>query len=151
MIFRQWQQVLDGTKTQTRRLVKKGDYKVWNLLVHPPKAIAVRTRERIRWEVGRTYAVQPGRGQKAVGHFRITRFRRERLQAISDEDIEAEGIFFKSTIAMMDCGWSNSLDGLLYPRREWAFKALWNSINKKPGTRWIDNPEVWVRTFEVVK
>jgi len=50
-----------------------------------------------------------------------------------------------------ECGWSNGLDGLLYVRREWAFKALWDSINKKPGTRWADNVEVWVLTFEVAE
>jgi len=104
---------------------------------------------QIKWMVGKTYAVQPGRGKKAVGHFCITGIRRERLQNISDKDIEAEGICLKQNFSG-DLGWFNGLDHLLYPRREWAFKALWNNINKKPGSRWADNPEVWVLEFEVV-
>jgi hypothetical protein len=28
-------------------------------------------------------------------------------------------------------------------RPDGAIEALWDSINKTPGTRWADNPEVW--------
>jgi len=153
MIFKQWQQVLDGTKTQTRRLTQRGQRLTPDRLhtesswPFPPTVLE---NARIKWMVRKTYAVQPGRGEKAVGRFRITQIRRERLQSISDKDAEAEGIHLKR-IRSGDRGWSNGLDGRLYPRREQAFKYLWNSIDKKPGTRWADNPEVWVLTFEVVR
>jgi hypothetical protein len=45
-------QVLDGRKTQTRRLVTAG--------------------RPSRWRVGRTYAVQPGRTKKAVARIEVT-------------------------------------------------------------------------------
>jgi len=31
-----------------------------------------------------------------------------------------------------------------------AYAALWDSINTKAGTRWQDNPAVWVVRFAVV-
>ena len=162
MIFRQWKQVLDGTKTQTRRLVKPDERcrdgitvsKHWisRFTFMPPAGedLLRWTFMNPKWQVYHTYTVQPGRGKKAVGRICITGIRRERLQLISDEDAEAEGICLKHNRSG-DCGWSNGLDDLLYPRREWAFKALWNSINKKPGTRWADNPEVWVLEFEAAQ
>jgi len=56
------------------------------------------------------------------------------VQQISYEDIKAEGI-------VKPLNWV-SLDMRL------VFEALWDSINTKKGTRWEDNPEVWVLTFE---
>lgn len=34
---------------------------------------------------------------------------------------------------------------------EGAYRALWQSINKKKGVRWQDNPDVWVIEFELVR
>ena len=59
--------VLSGRKTQTRR-------------VRPPRV-----------SVGRSYAVQPGRGKKSVGRITVTGIRQERLGAISENDARAEG------------------------------------------------------------
>lgn len=66
MQFRQWEQVLRNEKTQTRRLVEEGDYTWMNPLVFPPKITEVCSSDRTRWTVGKTYAVQPGRGQPAI-------------------------------------------------------------------------------------
>ena len=72
MIFQEtWRQVLAGRKTQTRRVVKAG--------------------QPCRWVVGKTYAVQPARTQRAVGRIRITDVRRERLGDITPSDARAEG------------------------------------------------------------
>jgi len=69
MIFSQtWEKVLSGEKTQTRRL-RRGPYKV-----------------------GHVYAVQPGRGKRAVGHIKIKRIWREGIYRIAPEDIAAEGL-----------------------------------------------------------
>ncbi len=71
MIFQHtWEQVLAGTKTQTRRLAKGA---------LPP------------WRVGRSYAVQPGRGKHAVGRILVTAVRREALGRLSARDVRAEG------------------------------------------------------------
>jgi len=88
----------------------------------------------VKWEVGRTYAVQPGRGKKAVGRIRITKIRREKLQAIRVPDILAEGVLY-----------SEKARSHYVP-----FVFLWDSIYKKPY-RWEDNPEVWVREFELAE
>lgn len=71
MIFQHtWEQVLAGTKTQTRRIAKGAS---------PP------------WRVGRSYAVQPGRGKHAVGRILVTDVRREPLGRLSARDARAEG------------------------------------------------------------
>lgn len=82
MIFKEtWQQVLNGTKTQTRRPVKPGDYcivhnefgeeRTWypHLYGCPKRWTIAEVRDakgRLKWQVGKTYAVQPGRGKPAI-------------------------------------------------------------------------------------
>ena len=121
MIFRQWQQVLDGTKTQTRRLQAQ-----------PP-------------HIGRTYAVQPGCGKPAVGRIRIISIRQERLQEISEDDVLAEGVELQTWAWPFSWPRTDS-----WPRTA-GYAQLWNSIYTKPGTRWQDNPPVWVLEFELVE
>jgi uncharacterized protein YhfF len=135
MIFRQWQQVLDGTKTQTRRQVKPGEEYNYRPLFS----------RHGKWIVGRTYAVQPGSGRPAVGRIRITNIRQERLQDISEDDVLAEGVGLQA--------WARAFS---WPRidhwpRTAGYAQLWNSIYTKPGTRWQDNPLVWVLEFELVE
>ncbi len=131
--------VLNGEKTQTRRLFREGDY-TWLA----PGSAGVRIDEvcdrnhRLKWQVGQSYAVQSGRGKKAIGRFELLAIRGEALQDITAQDAIAEG-------------WPR--DQALFPRMnteskalEW-FRDLWDSINKKPGTRWVDNPPVWTLEF----
>ncbi len=125
MIFKEelCQMVLDGTKTQTRRLVKDGDYQTYW-----PMLCVFNRSDRLRFRENQTYAVQPGRGKKAVGRIGIAKIRREYLNAITHNDAQAEGV-------------GRSLA---------KFADLWNSIHPK-GKRWGNNPEVWVLDFELVK
>ena len=96
--------ILDGSKTQTRRIIKPGEYSnEWHLDgdddLRINEILAPRTKPdkygmtigRQVYGVGKTYAVQPGRGKKAVGRFRITGLRREDVREISVEDAKAEG------------------------------------------------------------
>ena len=130
------EQILAGNKTVTRRLVRVGDCGdvaggvVW----------AVRRDGRPVWKVGGEYAVQPGRGMAAVGRIRMAEIRRERLWDIVPGDCIAEGL-------ESDEGLSPFLRDVDLMER---FEALWNGINKAPGTRHRDNPEVWVLRFEKV-
>ena len=62
---------------------------------------------------------------------RITGARVERLQAISEADMMAEGITHDPQIAT----WLK-------------FASLWNSINEGRGYGWDANPWVWVVSFE---
>lgn len=128
-----WQQVLDGTKTATRRLVKPGDA----LRLEPNKPAAVTGEDRLRWEVGRTYSVQPGQYKKGVGQIRVTGLRREPLQAMTEADAILEGELPPDPAA----GRSDSaLD---------RFRARWDSTHE-PGAQFASNPDVWVITFELV-
>jgi len=149
MIFKDelCQRVLDGTKTQTRRLVKEGDF-----LVHWPMT-CVFGEKGLRFRVNQTYAVQPGRGKHAVGRIGIIKIRREKLQEISHEDIGAEGltqvfpVLMNTSYLMTGAKDKNELKRILF-RAEFA--GLWDSIHPK-GKRWIDNPEVWVLEFELAE
>lgn len=135
MIFQHtWQTVLDGKKTQTRRIVKPGEELVGFAPGMPRISYSVIKGNHVKWKIGRTYAVQPGRGKKAVGRIRITDIRQERLRNISHDDIEAEGI-------------PHDLYDYAHEHRA-AFWQLWDSIYAEPGTRWGDNPVVWVLEFE---
>ncbi len=157
MIFQQWQAVLDGRKTQTRR-IKKGDEWAANWRGRNVEfrggeiAVICVGFGRAKWQVGRTYALQPGRGQPAIGRIRIVRIRRERVQDISEEDALAEGC--EGLWCPVE-GWHNLADnpGLTSferdPRDHYAW--LWNTIYDRPGVRWADNPAVWVLEFELVE
>ena len=69
----------------------------------------------------------------------IKSLRVERVQDISEGDIEAEGV---------DPQWDLVRWGA-QARPRFRFKHLWDSINgKRPGCTWADNPWVWVIGFE---
>jgi len=79
---------------------------------------------------------------------KITDVRIERLQDISKEDAEAEGL--KKWPHKGDFAWGYdgcSEDGHGSPTG--AFHSLWNSIY--PDDDWYSNPWVWVYSFEVIK
>ena len=128
MIFKNelCQKVLDGTKTQTRRLVKDDDFVVDWPMVCVFRKYKSGNGSRLAFRENQTYAVQPGRGKHAVGRIGIVRIRKQALNAITHDDARAEGV--GRSIA--------------------AFAELWDSIHPK-GKRWKDNPEVWVLDFEM--
>lgn len=76
----------------------------------------------------------------------VTGIRVERLQDISQEDAQAEGM----TTAPHRCpGWKNRLrdfkDCFICP-----FRLLWNQINGANGHQWDKNEWVWVVSFKVL-
>jgi hypothetical protein len=81
---------------------------------------------RLAYEVGRTYAVQPGRGKPAVARFRLKRIRLERLQEIGLADAQAEGC-----------------------RDVAHFRGLWTEIHGDGENSWEANPPVFVLEMEV--
>jgi hypothetical protein len=70
----------------------------------------------------------------------ITAVRVERLQDISEEDAECEGIQFMRDIP--------DADETLAARQ--LFEILWDSINAKRGYGWNANPWVWVIEFRLI-
>jgi len=131
-------------KTQTRRVVKDGEYAIYS-----PQGdiVAIRTRlrngkTRLKWRVGRTYAICPGRGKSQVGRFLLTGIRREGLQDISDYDALAEGVEWGEPLKLVN--------GTVFRARPRVqFGLLWETINGPQS--WHDNPAVWVLEFEYVE
>jgi len=144
MIFRDWQGVLDGHKTQTRRPKLEGEF----LVVRDGVKVVLGQSGRGKWRVGGSYAIQPGRGRPSVGRFELVDIREERIQDISEGDVVAEGmrraypggpIWLPASEAV---GWFLSAVD--------AFRALWDSIWKyRPERHWESNPEVWVLVMRV--
>lgn len=87
----------------------------------------------------------------------ITQVRVQRLQEISEEDAIAEGIESKySQILRCTAYRDYSFKPTKFVKEDWlkcpiqSFRTLWNSINQDTGTRWIDNPWVWVYEFKSI-
>lgn len=74
----------------------------------------------------------------------ITDVRVQRIQDISEEDCEAEGVSLVPTDCQGECGQTPC--GITRSR----FIGLWDSINAKRGYGWDKNPWVWVLTFRRV-
>lgn len=88
------QAIVDGRKTVTRRPVK-GD-------------------EPCRYKVGRTYAVQTGRGKKAVARILVLSVTREPAGAITTNEAIREG--FRDPVGFAD-KWESLYQG--QPWRHW--------------------------------
>lgn len=80
---------------------------------------------------------------------RITNVRVERLQDISDEDCEREGLQWITRSPGIYKRWTFKGVTRDWPSRREAFAALFNKISGK-GT-WASNPWVFVYEFELVK
>ena len=121
--------ILDGRKTQTRRVVKAlrpGE--------HPEGAPGIKPRYPVgtRVWVRETFWMPRRDARIWLG---ITDVRVERLQDISTADILSEGVPADHYDAEMN---------IVCP-----FQELWESINGKGS--WEANPWVWVYTFKRVK
>ena len=132
MIFRQVAEIIDGIKTQTRRIAK--DNELFRIDGYRGNGVFVNGKVTLRakWIMGRRYAVTPKMYQPTFVmqsgrklYIVVTRITKEPLQNITEADAHAEGV---ASIA--------------------DYKLLWDSINTKHGTRWSDNPDVWVIEFK---
>jgi hypothetical protein len=84
---------------------------------------------RIKWQVGRTYAIQPGMYESSIGRFQILRIWREPLRAITRSSAVKEGF----------C----SLED---------FQSTWIDLYGKGKLfSWDRNPDVWGISFKVVE
>jgi hypothetical protein len=78
----------------------------------------------------------------------ITAIRKEYLQSLTEADAIAEGLWKEGG---RECYQTSVLPGDCYSMAKTGYKNLWHSINTKKGTRWIDDPVVWVIDFTRVK
>ena len=89
MIFQYtYEQVLRGEKNQTRRRICEGDAAVVDDYDY---ITAVTHNGRMKYAVGSSYAVQPGRNEAAVGRIQLTQIDREPVATITEADAIAEG------------------------------------------------------------
>jgi hypothetical protein len=111
-------------KSQTRRVKKPHE-----ALIHHNGMWRVESKSekshRIAYNVGQTYAVQPGRAKKAVAYIKLTGIREEAVGDISESDAIAEG----------------------FDSRE-AFFATWRGIH---GAKADMQQRVWVLEFELLE
>lgn len=82
---------------------------------------------------------------------KVTNVRVERLQDISEDDLEKEGIIsYSEQWQNMECECTKNNRCQRYCDRRLDFINLWNST-AKDGYKWEDNPYVFVYEFERVK
>lgn len=92
MIFQHtWQKVLDGSKTQTRRVWKDSYELIETRYMDYVPDIKLLCNGRTLYQTDNTYAVQPGRGKSAVGRIQINYLWRHDVRDIGYADILAEG------------------------------------------------------------
>jgi|GEM_PF-4257318 len=194
MIFTQWELVLSGKKTMTRRLVQPRDYVGWHLFSDGLYLYTI-----FRWKttceghgilqgyyyplyaIGRTYAVQPGRGKpaiwigadgteydaplaeylrkaesgtRAIWGPRVKQWLREhgyREARVRMMAIRKEQL---QDISPDDCWYEGvrlGSAGLGGPTYRMHFEDLWNTIATKRGTKWCDDPEVWAMMLQLAE
>lgn len=80
---------------------------------------------------------------------RVTGVRVERLQAITPDDVLAEGVPMVPRCGCEPCAQQSGWCPADASEQVLAFAALWDSINgKRDGCSWSANPWVWVVSFE---
>lgn len=117
-----------GRKDMTRRLVKPGEYALVRGDTGLIDAVIIAPepggKYRIKWQVGKTQPMQPGRGKKSVGRMLITSIERDRFVNISPVDAVREGFY--------------------------TVEGFYGKIKDLYGETFNLNAECWVITFKLV-
>src|SRR5215207_1551292 len=89
MIFQHtWPLILSGIKTQTRRLTNAKDQEIRGRY---NRIEAVLSNGRVKWRVGKLYAVQIGRGKSQIARIEITSINSEIVSRITNAGAIKEG------------------------------------------------------------
>lgn len=122
MIFQYtWPSIVTEMKTATRRVVKVEEKAVRG---KNNRIIAVTHNNRLKWQVGATYAVQPARGHSQVARIKLTRITSRQLGSITNAEARAEG----------------------FANRQEFFQT-WEAIHGS----WIAQTRVWVIEFALTE
>lgn len=154
--------VVKETKTQTRRLYKEGDYG-WMCGQDDNgkffySQVSNQQGDKIvnRWTVGKTYAVQPGRGQKSIARIHILSIQRQDVRQISFEDSRAEGFIDRSHFMLTWCNMHDKKLNVLWcdcfqweQDGEWreGLEKFYEFLNTRPDHLY----KAWILNFELVK
>lgn len=142
-----FEKVLDGSKVATSRIVKPGD--MANALT-TGEIFAVTAGSRLVYALGKDYAVQPGRGKKAVGRVRITGIDRYDVRTITGAQARAEGFRDKYQFLLLWCEMHDPAfhkNWLLLCGEDVAEYACPTIIRERPAALY----DAWLLTFELVK
>lgn len=158
-----------GEKTETRRVVKPNE----RLIGFMPgtrfgKCVAqtlnINEREvphRIKWQVGKTYAICPGRGQKGVGHIKVVYLgENQDVRLIGEGAAKAEG--FESVNAFLStwmhindhsaqaCWDERKQRWIWYKARRWHHSDEGDDFAAYLASRPAERYHAWVIEFERV-
>ncbi|MBL8161188.1 MAG: hypothetical protein JNJ61_04325 [Anaerolineae bacterium] len=149
--------ILSGDKTQTRRVCKPGEQIVDDATSPDVPVAILDARGRVKWRVGQTYALQPGRGKAGIG----TRIRVKRLsldydvRQISGADARAEGFYTERAFLYV---WTSMHDPAVPDYTRISLNALsqWElsySVDNMTylASRPAERYRAWVIQFEVVR
>lgn len=169
MIFKQIDAILNGTKTQTRRVRKDNEGATWRQVDGGfTRVYSVGKRSINKWQVDHKYAIVPKRGTVGIWISPDGKWRQPVTYTYDMEWDDSKRHDARDWLQEM--GWRPAKIRLTAIRCEHlrditeedaqaegvtsvvAYRDLWESINgKTKGARWHDNPEVWVLEFELVK
>jgi len=130
--------ILAGEKDQTRRPVKPGDTAYFD---DDTNSYVVFRNGRLKWKVGKIYAVCPGRGKHQVARIRILDVSREDVRRISAEDAMAEGFETRSDFFIVWCSFYD-------PQGIWTWedRAAYIPLESRPSHLY----DAWALVFELV-
>lgn len=136
-----WEQVINGSKTATRRLWVDSDY-TWMCggLDEPPFTMyyseICRENHTPRYRVGQRVAVMPARGVvgvRKVADFEIATLWRQDVREISEEDAEREG--FRGDIDAFLETWCEMHDPSILPMYTAMYRRGW--LDDRPADRYM--------------
>jgi len=78
----------------------------------------------------------------------VVAVRVERLQEISEDDMQAEGVDWLRVLVNGAVEYRNVGPAAAYATRPILWRALWDNLNAKRGHSWNANPWVWVIEFK---
>ena len=146
------QAVLDGRKTQTRRIVSdqiENEYDGWyEELFYKPLDEQESYLSLEEWLLKKAHYQAGEVVSVAQSHIKITDLRIERLQDISDEDCFKEGLEFLNGSYYVSYDKKTHSRIWLGKTPQEAYAALIDKISGN-GT-WEHNPLVWVYEFELI-